>query len=142
MSRKLEFQMRVLKEQLAGEQILFFEYGGFVSDRSVLDVIAYMMFYGIPDDFIEKKRKKALKYAAANYDLLVYTPIIETEVANDGFRFTDKDSQLTVDVILKSLISDLPNLFILSNSRKNWVNEVMKILRKKFSAKSAEAEAT
>lgn len=140
MSNKVEFELQVLKKQLIKEQLLFFEYGGFISDRSVLDVVAYMMFYSIPACIVERKKEKALKYAAVSYDLLIYTPIVEVEVENDGFRFTDKDSQLAVDMILKSFIFELPNLLVLSNSRKNWTNEVMRELRKKFSVKSAEKE--
>lgn len=113
--RKANFQCEVLNNQLFDE---FWHRGkGFISDRSVLDVIAYMRLYELDDMIpdLDNLEENAIDYAAKNYDLVLYLPLIsDGPVADDGFRLTDKESQEKVDKWIRMMADQLPNGKIIS----------------------------
>lgn len=82
----------VLVQQLAEEMR---NSEGFVSDRSVLDLFAYWVAYGLKYDQFHTDICRNAKY-----DLLVYVPV-ETPLTDDGFRDVDLEFQRLVDIIIK-----------------------------------------
>lgn len=102
---KQRFQDTVLSCQLNTE----FCYGarGFVSDRSVLDIAAYMAWYKLPE--AREIKKNAIEFARNNYDLVFYIPLDERPAEDDGFRLVDRKSQEQVDKLIAGMIAKLPN---------------------------------
>ncbi|MEW8957807.1 MAG: ATP-binding protein [Moorella sp. (in: firmicutes)] len=102
---KQRFQNTVLSCQLNTE----FRYGarGFVSDRSVLDIAAYMAWYKLPE--AREVKKNAIEYARNNYDLIFYIPLDERPAEDDGFRLADRKSQEQIDKLIAGMVAKLPN---------------------------------
>jgi len=103
---KERFQKTVLSCQLNTE----FRYcaKGFVSDRSVIDIAAYMSWYKLPEAIGVKKN--AIEYARNNYDLIFYIPLDERPVEDDGFRLVDRKSQEQIDRLIAGMVAKLPNV--------------------------------
>ena len=107
---------------------------GFVSCRSVLDAIAYAIYYngGIIDTYLDVL-KRITYDLTADYDVLIYCPIPDgiDEPENDGFRFTDKDSQIAIDCIIQGMLpyAKAKKVCKLSNKRDWWLNDVLISLR-------------
>lgn len=92
-------QIKILRAQVQAENEHF--HHGFISDRTVIDNLAYFM--GIEKRF----RSNAITEIYANivetrliqmgaYDLIFYFPI-EFPIVKDGFRFEDGAFQKTID---------------------------------------------
>lgn len=100
---------------------------GFVSDRSMLDFVAYCYLYNLPDHYVEILQKEALRHSEF-YDLLVYCPIPDVVLENDGFRLTDKDSQKVVDAAIRGLLNEAECPVIgLGIDRSSWEREVLEV---------------
>ena len=100
---------------------------GFVSDRSMLDFVAYCYLYNLPDHYVEILQKEALRYSEF-YDLLVYCPIPDVVLENDGFRLTDKDSQKFIDVAIRKLLNEAACPVVwLRTDRGSWEREVLEV---------------
>lgn len=116
--RKAFFQITVMGAQSAREFAV--RTRGFVSDRSILDIIAYMRLYELenikPD--LDTLTENAIDYAATNYDLVIYLPLADDDrpVADDGFRLTDKESQEKVDKWISMMVDRLPNAKIITEN--------------------------
>jgi len=124
-----EFQLDVFVKQLKAE---WTHQNGFVSCRSVLDVVAYSIFCNnksIDEPWVQGLCEFAISLTA-DYDLVAYCPIVTDEVENDGFRLTDKQSQEDVDKILKGLLkhSKAKITIVLGKNRDLWVQEVSKAI--------------
>ncbi|MEW5899004.1 MAG: ATP-binding protein [Bacillota bacterium] len=90
------FQYTVLVQQLAWEAQ---NPDGFVSDRSVLDLLAYWSAYGLADN-----HSYMTLCFNQEYDLLVYVPI-EFQLVGDGFRDTELNFQQRVDYLIRQLFT-------------------------------------
>lgn len=102
---KQRFQNAVLDCQLNTE---FRHYTrGFVSDRSVLDIAAYMAWYKLPE--AREVKKNAIEYAWNNYELIFYIPLDERPAEDDGFRLVDRKSQEQIDRLIAGMVAKLPN---------------------------------
>lgn len=107
---------------------------GFVSCRSVLDAVAYAIYYfgGITDTYLDVL-KRITYDLTADYDALIYCPIPDgiDEPENDGFRFTDKDSQIAIDCIIQGMLpyAKAKKVCKLGNKRDWWLNDVLISLR-------------
>ncbi len=120
--RKFMFQMGVFYNQMIEEK----KYSqGFVSDRSIFDSVAYSIYYGLLAPIIKDKKKQAAEHSKS-YDMIIYCPIPEIGIEEDGFRLSDKKSQLAVDRHIISLL-DLAQCKVirLSRNRDNWTEEVL-----------------
>jgi nicotinamide riboside kinase len=114
------FGMQGLKEKM---------HGGFVSDRSILDCIAYCHLYCLPEHFISTLEEAALIHTGG-YDLIIYCPIPGCHVQDDGFRLTDKISQQKVDIYIQELIRDARcPVLRLGGERDIWFEDAMKRIK-------------
>lgn len=111
------FQQRIYYRQLETE----LEHKTFISDRTVFDVIAYMLLYGLDRGFVEDFIGHAAGYSKG-YDLIVFCPIPTGEIKSDGFRLTDTVSQAYIDSYLKDLLMKYAQcpVFYLPKERKTW----------------------
>lgn len=123
--KKALYQLNVFYSQIEAEKSHAY---GFVSDRSIFDSIAYSLFYGL-NAVAEYLIDEAASHSE-NYELIVYCPIPDFDSpANDGFRLTDKESQMQVDEILRGLLrwARCPVLR-LSPDRDAWLEQVLDYL--------------
>lgn len=97
----------------------------FVSDRSILDCVAYCYLYGMPDYYVETLRKEALKHSE-EYAVIVYCPIPEVPVEDDGFRLVDKASQQFIDGAIRALLKNAEcPVLRLGTDRDKWLWQVL-----------------
>jgi nicotinamide riboside kinase len=69
----------------------------FISDRAISDTLSYMeLYHGLESKKAENISKELMK----EYDLILYFPI-EFAISDDGFRFTGKESQRSMDFLVK-----------------------------------------
>jgi len=123
-NNKLQFQSIVFSEQIGREG----NYAGFVSDRSVFDPIAYGLYYGLSRYVMKNWQERAIKHSSS-YDVIIYCPIPEESIEDDGFRLVDKEGQQVVDHYISALlISAKCKVWWLSNDRENWSNEILQNL--------------
>lgn len=87
--QRMIYQLNVYFHQIKAEED---SWGGFISDRSVFDVVAYCVYYDLPLGLIEYLRSDAIQHSR-RYDLIVYCPMPGGELEDDGFRLVDKKSQ-------------------------------------------------
>ena len=92
-------QVSIFYKQLENEKSNIF----FVSDRSVLDNIAYAQYLGVNKDILKSLTDIAYRHVKDGYDLLVYIyPTIPIE--DDGFRLADQESRQKIADILEQHI--------------------------------------
>jgi nicotinamide riboside kinase len=115
------FQQKVFYTQLIAESS-----SGFLSDRSIFDIVAYMELYGLPVSMIEEYTEFAIR-RSNNYDMIIYCPIPKGAGAvDDGFRLTD--GQKEYDAILKKLLFQAQCRVIkLPKDRDTWLPRVMNL---------------
>lgn len=121
LAQRTLFQLSVFFKQIQEED----RYPEFISDRSIFDVIAYSKYYELPNKVIKMLKEEAVEQSK-EYDLIIYCPIPEVkEVVADGFRFTDKESQVEIDRILQELLKEAKcEVFRLGKYRETWLGEV------------------
>lgn len=95
------FQSLVFELQVEAEERL----GSFVSDRSIYDVLAYCLFYGIEDTAWYRWAEGEVR-GRARYDAVVYVPV-EFLPEYDGFRFVCPGCQRFVDVLVRELLASV-----------------------------------
>jgi len=127
------FQWLVMMNQVATERQAEYTYGGYLSDRSVADNLAYIMYYQCSPNMVNSVRSFCMSHVET-YDVLFYMPIpvqMHPDSLQDGFRMTSLDSVEAVDDILYALLKDfgeLTNVVELSFDRCRWVDEVCEII--------------
>jgi nicotinamide riboside kinase len=99
---RAEFQDSVWYAQMVAEDSL----REFVSDRSILDVVAYSLYYGLDGYRWRVRRERAPEEVWGTYDLLVYVPI-RFPLRSDGFRLTDDQSQKACDKLIRQMFSEV-----------------------------------
>jgi len=104
LSRKVIFQETIWQMQLTAEESL----EQFVSDRSILDVVTYSLYYGLDGYRWRKRRDWAINYARFSYDLLIYLPA-RFGPEDDGFRLADAESQAAVDKLIRGMFHEVNN---------------------------------
>ena len=121
LAQRTLFQLSVFYKQIQEED----RYSEFISDRSIFDVVAYSKYYELPNKVIKILKEEAVEQSKG-YDLIIYCPIPEVkEVVADGFRFTDKESQVEIDRILQELLKEAKcEVFRLGKYRETWLGEV------------------
>lgn len=129
--KKTLYQISVFYTQIKAEKG---RKRGFVSDRSVFDNLAYSLFYGL-NAVAEYLIDEAISHSE-NYDFIVYCPIPDSDTpADDGFRLTDKESQIQVDEILRGLVEQARCPVIwLSRDRDTWLDQVLENLKNPLKA--------
>lgn len=119
MDKKEDFQNKVLQRQITNEAVN----RNFISDRAVIDIYAYSAYYGLnwqPHfDWI-------MCYSGARYSALIYVPIPDADIHDDGFRLTDLESQQEIDKMVLHMAKQLEcPLIELSRNRDNWYKEAL-----------------
>lgn len=95
------FQALVWELQTRAEE----EMASFVSDRSVYDVLAYCLFYGLEDTAWYRWAEGEVR-GRARYDAVVYVPV-EFLPEDDGFRFVCPGCQRFVDALVRELLASV-----------------------------------
>ncbi|MHB1419310.1 MAG: ATP/GTP-binding protein [Bacillota bacterium] len=97
--QKLCLEKQINAEDAAGEN--------FVSDRTVMDNMLYWLKWhqakAKPKENIDYYRQ--VKKRAQNYDLVVYLPVGEFPIENDGFRSPDPEYQEEMEHLLLMIIA-------------------------------------
>lgn len=121
---KRAFQAKVLITQVFDEAI--HRQSGFISDRSVLDIVAYMELYEIWDDYITLR---AIKHTST-YDMIIYCPIPEgAGIDDDGFRLTTLQKEY--DEILRRLVKHAQcEVLYLPADRRLWLAKAIERLER------------
>ena len=123
---KMFFQQNVFVEQQLAEAECF---TGFISDRSIFDPLAYCMYYDIDHEVF---RNNAIEWSE-NYDFIVYCPIPDGGISDDGFRLTDEESQWFIGAALRwLLLSSKCSVLWLGKDRSKWESDVLEYIRMNF----------
>lgn len=104
------FQAQVFEAQLYNESC----YSSFVSDRSIVDNLAYIVYHGLHVDdpaFLSTLKMRAQDHIEERPYSLVFFCRPFGEVVDDGFRFTCPHCQYLVDYIIEGLVRDLISPF-------------------------------
>ena len=123
------FQWLVLMNQVVTERSALYTYGGYLSDRSVVDNLAYTTYYQCSPHMINAARSFCMKHVET-YDILFYLPIpVQLRPASlyDGFRMNSIGSVAVVDGILCDLLRDfgeVTDVVSLSPDRYSWPDDV------------------
>lgn len=122
------FQWNCLKYQLSAEK----KHDSFVSDRTTLDNLAYWAKW----HSCRNQVKDNIMYSQIafrniqNYDLIIYIPP-ELFPKNDGFRSTDRQYQLEIDMYIRSMLAFLQPVWItVEGSLENRISKVIISLNK------------
>jgi adenylate kinase family enzyme len=118
---RFEFQKRLLELQRIAES----NHPNFISDRGIMDILAYS--YDLPQyDFLLEMAKQA--NIAKRYDLVFYIPI-EFPLQGDSERSPDVAYQWQIDSNLLKVLNDLKILtFKISGSVEDRKEQVLKTL--------------
>lgn len=119
-----EIQIKILQKQIQEE----LKYDKFVTDRTVIDNLAYWMSIcsnSASDSDNEYYICTVLNHLS-NYDKFIYVPI-NLPVVDDGFRFISKPFQENIDDIIRTLLIlytdfikvDVRDENIIKNIKKN-----------------------
>lgn len=126
-----QFQTRIFYDQLLAESGYpdhIEGYTDFISDRSIFDCVAYMILYGMDKQLIDKFISAAA-LMSSGYSMIVFCPVPEGIISDDGFRLTDKESQIRYSAILKDLLlkQALCPVVYLKTDRDKWFESVLSI---------------
>lgn len=73
---------------------------GYISDRCMVDVVAYSMYLAeqgkVSDEFVQKQMKQLIKFKNENPDIAYCYFPIEFDVVADGIRDTDEDFRAAI----------------------------------------------
>lgn len=128
--RALEYQLEVIMQQVGAETA--YHKCGFVSDRSVIDNLAYLSSR-LPEGatpFNNGTYRQHFSYAnmrMEHYDMLLYIPVM-FPLPDDGERHTDLGYQKVIDETVRKLVRDFnlsEKLYVLrSEGVENRIEEV------------------
>lgn len=121
----LKFQERVLEAQIRAQ---LENPGGFVSDRSTLDCLAYLRLYlggraTAKSDYFYRARFHAWR----KLDLLIYVPPAR-EIVPDGFRLKDHAGQIDVLITEEVSLAERHGLHVVRLKEKSVEDRVSEVL--------------
>lgn len=133
-------QTKIFKEyeKLLGEMTAT----GYISDRCMVDVVAYSMYLAeqgnVSEKFVEKQIKALQKFRAANPDITYCYFPIEFDVVTDGVRDTDEEFRRAIDSNIVKLfqVCGIQPIYVRGSvpyrTSKicrlwNWLNEGMRL---------------
>jgi len=128
-----EFQQEVMDKQIQAELNMVKHAGWFISDRSVIDVIAYATRFCTPKK-LRALKDQAEEYMKDNpYDIIFYVPI-EFPLEKDWLRFEEKHYQEIIDLQILKLLKRYKIKYVLVSGtveqRLQIVNEAINSLTK------------
>lgn len=93
------------------ELLSVWEKDGYISDRGLLDVMAYTKYLvdhgNCPKSLLDKQKKQFIKFRSENPDIAYCYFPIEFDVVADGVRDTDESFRAEIDNNIKNLMKDL-----------------------------------
>lgn len=96
---------------------IFSEKQDFISDRGLIDVVAYTVYLArhgkVSEEFANKQIKQLHKFVMNNMDFFYCYFPIEFDVVNDGVRDMDEEFRKEISEIILSLLGALGLSFIL-----------------------------
>ena len=96
---------KTYKEKLAELSIT-----GYISDRCLVDVIAYSMYLAeqgkVSDEYVQKQMKQLIKFKNENPDIAYCYFPIEFDVVADGVRDTDEEFRAAIDHNIKAVLQE------------------------------------
>lgn len=85
--------------------------GGYISDRCMVDVLAYSMYLAeqgkVTDEFVQKQKKQLVKFKNENPDIAYCYFPIEFDVVGDGVRDTDEEFRAAIDHNIKAVLQEV-----------------------------------
>lgn len=103
--RKFLVQSQILLQQMNAENGKV----GFLSDRAVIDPVAYAAAFGLSEWLVAEMLGKAITHALRVYDLVVYLPPV-VPLVDDGFRNLDEKLRRRVDRYIRRYVAALERL--------------------------------
>ena len=83
---------------------------GYISDRCLVDVIAYSMYLAeqgkVSDEYVQKQMKQLAKFKIENPDIAYCYFPIEFDVVADGVRDTDEEFRAAIDHNIKAIFQE------------------------------------
>ena len=105
----------------------------FISDRSIVDYIAYTIYYGCSYTMVEALMDFAEQHIET-YDILFYAPVpVEFDYSltrEDGFRLTDDKSVRQIDELINNLLQQNYPHVALPEERNLWFDFCCKEIEK------------
>ena len=116
---------------------------GYISDRCLVDVIAYSMYLAeqgkVSDEFVKDQMNKLIKFKNENPDIAYCYFPIEFDVVADGVRDTDEEFRAAIDhniiavmheagiqpIVIKGTVEERANKV---NRIINWIREGISLL--------------
>lgn len=96
---------KTYKEKLAELSVT-----GYISDRCLVDVIAYSMYLAeqgkVSDEYVQKQMKQLIKFKNENPDIAYCYFPIEFDVVADGVRDTDEEFRTAIDHNIKAVLQE------------------------------------
>ena len=84
---------------------------GYISDRCMVDVLAYTMYLAeqgkVTDEFVQKQKKQLVKFKNENPDIAYCYFPIEFDVVADGIRDTDEDFRKAIDTNIRKILMEV-----------------------------------
>ena len=113
----LSFQKRILDEQIYWERKYQKEYNIVLCDRTIYDILLYVLLYGKPRDI-----RRFLCYfeyrceAHEPYDKIFLLEYLKGVDVDDGFRTPDIEYRNAQELILKNLLREVEYVYIPQSS--------------------------
>lgn len=107
---------------------------GYISDRCLVDVLAYTIYlynHGkIKDEkFVEKQKKQLVNFIRENPDIIYCYYPIEFELVADGCRSEDEEFRSEIDKIIKGILEGLGlNYVLIRGEVDERVNKVKRLV--------------
>lgn len=84
---------------------------GYISDRCLVDVIAYSMYLAehgkVSNEFVQEQKKQLVEFKASNPDVVYCYYPIEFDVVADGVRDTDEAFRSAIDQNIRTLMKEV-----------------------------------
>lgn len=105
-------QKKIFNEYLK----LFNEKNNFVSDRGLIDVVAYTVYLAragkVSEKFADKQLKDLHKFIMNNHDIIYFFFPIEFDMVEDGVRDNDEEFRRAIEEIILSIFAHLGMRFV------------------------------
>lgn len=128
-----EFQQEIMDKQIQAELNMVKYAGWFVSDRSVIDVLAYATRFCSHKKLRELKDQAEKHIKEYPYDIIFYVPI-EFPLEKDWLRFEDEHYQEIIDLQILKLLKRYKIKYVLVSGtveqRLQIVNEAINSITK------------
>ena len=102
-------QTRIFKEYK--DKLSEISLSGYISDRCMVDVLAYSMYLAeqgkVTDEFVQKQKKQLVKFKNENPDIAYCYFPIEFDVVADGVRDTDEEFRAAIDHNIKAVLQEV-----------------------------------